>query len=61
MSETAYRRGFQDGWFYDETETIDPDYKEGFEEGKKSRKRQDKILQKAYDIYMINEGNKSNE
>jgi hypothetical protein len=43
MSEESYRRGYQDGWFYDEQEAKDPDYLQGIEDDKEGRKKSDLI------------------
>jgi hypothetical protein len=39
MSEELYRKGYQDGWFYDPYEQTDPDYIEGLRDGKKAREQ----------------------
>jgi len=37
MSESSYREGFHDGWFFDGVDVPDTDYERGFVDGKKAR------------------------
>lgn len=49
MSEELYRRGYQDGWFYDDNEVKDPDYVNGLNDGKAARiKMENKRREKCF-------------
>jgi len=60
MTGETYRIGFQDGWFYDEEEKNNADYRRGVEDGKKARIKSENIRRKrTFDDKKANQGDES--
>jgi len=53
MSESSYRHGFQDGWYFQDDECEDADYKKGIIDGRTARKKADKKKLKIKNVINI--------